>query len=96
MVRSIRDSLSGFGSEVLERIRENNNAGLDAAGFEERVIGIEKAIAALREAEVEDEKIIYLMQKYWDLLISEAKGFLCIERDIEEKINLCSETFQEY
>ena len=29
MARSIRDSLSGFGSELLERIREDSNAWLD-------------------------------------------------------------------
>ncbi len=85
MARSIRDSLSGFGRELLERIIENNNARLDEAAFEERVIGIEKATAALREAEVEDEKIIYLLQKYWDLRLSEAKELLQQERYTEEK-----------
>ncbi|MHB8064344.1 MAG: hypothetical protein ACYDG2_17220 [Ruminiclostridium sp.] len=85
MARSIRDSLSGFGSELLERIRENNNAKIDEAAFEERVIGIEKATAALREAEVEDEKVIYLLQKYWDLRLSEAKELLQQERYTEEK-----------
>lgn len=39
MARSIRDSLSGFGSELLERIREDGNARLDEAAFEERVKG---------------------------------------------------------
>ena len=84
-MRSIRDSFSGFGSELLESIRENSNVRLDEAAFEERVIGIEKAILALREAEVEDEKTIYLLQKYWDLRLSEAKGFLLQERYNEEK-----------
>jgi hypothetical protein len=85
MARSIRDSLSGFGSELLERIRENSNARLGEAAFEERVIGIEKATAALQEAEVEDEKIIYLLQKYWDLRLSEAKELLRQERYTEER-----------
>ncbi len=85
MARSIRDSLSGFGIELLERIRENNNARLNEFAFEERVIGIEKATAALREAGVEDEKIIYLLQKYWDLRLSEAKEVLQQERYTEEK-----------
>jgi hypothetical protein len=58
MARSLRDSFSGFGSELLERIREDHYARLDDAAFEERVIGINKTILALREAEVEDEKII--------------------------------------
>ena len=61
------------------------NARLDEADFEERVIGIEKATASLKEAKVEDEKIIYLLQKYWDLRLSEAKEFLQQERYTEEK-----------
>lgn len=85
MARSVKDSLSGFGSELLERIRENNNTRLDEAAFEERIIGIEKAIAALREAEVEDEKIGYLLQKYWDLRLSEVKELLQQERYSEKK-----------
>ena len=85
MARSLRDSFSGFGSELLERIREDNNARLDDAAFEERVIGINKTIAALREAEVEDEKIIYLMQKYWDLRLSEVKEIMRQNRYIEEE-----------
>lgn len=85
MTRSIRDSLSGFGSELVERLRESHNARLDEAAFEERVIGIEKATAALREAEVEDKKIIYLLQKYWDLRLSEAREFLQQERYTDEE-----------
>lgn len=76
MTRSIRDSFSGFGSELLESIRGNVNTKLDETAFEEKIIGIEKATAALREAEVEDEKIIYLLQKYWNLRRSEANEFL--------------------
>ncbi len=85
MARTFKDSLSGFGSELLESIRKNSYARLDEAAFEERVIGIEKATAALREAEVEDEKINYLLQKYWDLRLSEAKELLQQERYTEEK-----------
>jgi len=55
-----------FVDGALEREkREDNNARLDEAAFAERVTGIEKATAALKEAKVEDEKIIYLLQKYW-------------------------------
>jgi len=85
MARSLRDSFSGFGSELLERIREDHNARLDDAAFEERVFGINKTIAALREAEVEDEKIIYLMQKYWDLRLSEVKEIMRQNRYTEEE-----------
>mgnify|MGYP001258073714 CR=1 FL=1 len=85
MAHYIRDSLSEFGKELLGRIRETSNARLEEAAFEERVIGIEKATAALVEATVEDEKIIYLLQKYWDLRLSEAKELLQQERYPEEE-----------
>ncbi|WP_368294064.1 hypothetical protein [Dehalobacter sp. TBBPA1] len=85
MARSFKDSFSGFGSELLERIRENWNARLDDAAFEERVSGIEKATMALREAGVEDAKIIYLLQKHWDLRLSEANDFLSQEIYIQER-----------
>ena len=85
MARSIRDSLSGFGRELLQGIREDVNGRLDDAAFEERVIGIKKATAALCELEVEDEKIICILQKYWDLRLSEAKDFLQQERYTEDK-----------
>ena len=76
MARSISDSFSGFGRELLGDIREMNNAKLDEAAFEEKIIGIKKAVAALREADIEDAKIVELLQKYWDLCLSEAKEFL--------------------
>lgn len=85
MASSIRDSFSGFGSELLKSIRENHNARLDEAAFEEKIIGIEKAVLALREAKVEDKKITYFLQKYWDLRLSEAEGFLLQGNCIEKK-----------
>ncbi len=56
--------------------KRDNNARLDETAFEERVTGIEKATVALKEAKVKDEKIIYLLQKYWDLRLSEEKEVL--------------------
>lgn len=85
MVRSFKESFSGFGREILERIREDNYARLDEAAFEERMIGIEKAVAALYEAEVDEERIISLLQKYWDLRLSEAKEFLKHEKQQQER-----------
>lgn len=85
MRHSIKNSFSGFGTELLESIRENCNAKLDEASFKERIIGIEKTILALREAEVGDEKIIYLLQKHWDLCLSETEEFLRQVDSDEEK-----------
>lgn len=84
MARTVREGFSQFWSEIVEGMRERMDARLDEVAFEERIIGIENATAALKEAGVEDEKIIALLQKYWDLRLSEAKEFLRRAMYIEE------------
>ena len=79
MANNFKDAFSGFGGELLERIRENQQERLDDAAFEERIAGIENATAAMIEVGVKHEKIIQMLQKYWDLRLSEAKSF--VERD---------------
>lgn len=76
MTNSIKDAFSGFGNELLEGIREDHQRKLDDAAFEERIVGIENATAAMLESGVNEEKIIQMLQKYWDLRLSEAKEFL--------------------
>lgn len=84
MARTVREGFSQFWSEIVEGMRERMDARLDEAAFEERIIGIENATAALKEAGVEDEKIIAMLQKHWDLRLSEAKEFLRRAMYIEE------------
>lgn len=79
MANNFKDAFKGFGGGLLERIRENQQERLDDAAFEERIAGIENATAAMIEAGVKHEKIIQMLQKYWDLRLSEAKSF--VERD---------------
>lgn len=76
MVNSIGDSLSKFGTEVLESIRGRANDRIDEFVFEERILGIEKAILAFNETGIEEEEIINLLQRYWDLRRSEAKELI--------------------
>lgn len=76
MVNEIKNAFSGFVRELLDRIRAENNERLDDAAFEERVIGIENATAALMESGVEYKQIIKMLQKYWDLRLSEAEEFV--------------------
>ncbi len=85
MKKTIAETLSGFGYEVLDRIREDHFSRLDEAAFQESVVGIEKATSALYEARIEEERIIQLLQKYWDLRPSEALYFLdrAKEKDID-------------
>lgn len=76
MANSIRNAFSGFSTELMEHLREDAQNRLDDAAFEERCIGIEKATSAMLEAGVSEEVTIQMLQKYWDLRLSEAKMFI--------------------
>lgn len=73
---SFREGFKGFGGELLGNLREHSNSIIDDAVIEERIINIDKAVVAMFEAEVPDEKIIELLQKHWDLRLSEARDFV--------------------
>ena len=74
--KTFRDASDGFGWELLDGIRVKANERISDAEFEERIIGIEKATAAMLEAEVDEETIIKMLQKHWDLRLSEATAFI--------------------
>ena len=74
--KTFREAFDGFGWELLEGIRAKANERISDAEFEERIIGIEKATAAMLEAEVDEETIIKMLQKHWDLTLSEATAFI--------------------
>ena len=76
MANGIRNGFAGFGTEILERIRKDAKNRLDDAAVEERCIGIEKATAAMLESGVSEEVVIQMLQKYWDLRLSEANMFI--------------------
>ena len=74
--KTFREAFDGFGWELLDGIRAKANERISDAEFEERLIGIEKATAAMLEAEVDEETIIKMLQKHWDLRLSEATAFI--------------------
>lgn len=76
MVKNISEGLLKFGSEIIDELRKSHYEIVDEHVFEERIRGIENTSLALCEAKVEDEVIVSLLIKYWDLRPSEAKGFL--------------------
>lgn len=76
MSNGFREAFDGFGWELLGRIRETANEKLSEAAFEERIIGIKKATIAMVEAGVDEETIIRMLQKHWDLRLSEATEFV--------------------
>lgn len=76
MSNTFREAFRGFGWELLDGIREKANERISDAEFEERIIGIGKATIAMVEAGANDDTIIAMLQKHWDLRLSEAKAFL--------------------
>ena len=69
-----------FGEDILKDIRASQREQLDDIAFEER---IERATAAMAEVGVEKRQIIQMLQKYWDLRLSEAKIFVKKQQKIE-------------
>ena len=57
----------------------------ERAVYDEKVICIEKATLAMCEAKVQDKIIIAMLQKYWDLRLTEAKEFLSGAKKYIEK-----------
>lgn len=76
MENSFREALSGFGRELLDGARERAKEHVNDAEFQERVTGIEKATMSMIEANVEKAVIIKMLQKHWDLRLSEAEKFV--------------------
>lgn len=76
MAYTRKEDSGGFWSDILNGIRQNAMDHISEAELEERVSGIEKATSAMLEAEVDKEIIIRMLQKYWDLRLSEATHFV--------------------
>lgn len=76
MANAFKGAFSGFGRELLDGVRERANQHITDAEIQERIVGIEKATMAMFEAGVEEKTIIAMLQKYWDLRLSEAQSFV--------------------
>lgn len=76
MSNNFRNAFSGFGTELLEKIRADYRDRLNDVAFEERIIGIENATSAMLELNISEEQITQILQKYWDLRLSEARFFI--------------------
>lgn len=75
MANAFKGAFFGFNRELLDGVREQANQHITDAEIQERIVGIEKATMAMFEAGVEEKTIIAMLQKYWDLRLSEAKSF---------------------
>lgn len=80
---SVKEAFKGFGGEILESIRNSHREIIDDAVFEEKILGIENATAAMIEVGIEDKIIIQMLQKYWDLRLSEAISFVDRQHEIQ-------------
>jgi hypothetical protein len=76
LLKTFREAFDGFGWELLDGIRAKANERISDAVFEERILGIEKTTIAMIEAAVTEETIIKMLQKHWDLRLSEATEFI--------------------
>ena len=71
-----KNAILGFGKEILDGVRADHYERLNQATDEEWCLGIEKAVLAMTESKVDDSQIIRMLQKYWDLRLSEAERFV--------------------
>lgn len=71
-----KEAFRGFGWELLDKIRQTSDGRISDAEFEERIVGIENATISMIEVGVDEEQIVKMLQKHWDLRLSEAKEFI--------------------
>lgn len=71
-----KEAFRGFGWELLDKIRQTSDERISDAEFEERIVGIENATISMIEVGVDEEQIVKMLQKHWDLRLSEAKEFI--------------------
>lgn len=69
---SIRESWP----EIQQRMRDEREAVIQEACFEERENNIAKATLALLEVGADDDTIVRKLQEHWDLRRSETRPFL--------------------
>lgn len=81
----IKKGFSGFWPELLDGIRERCNQRIDDAIFNETILGIDRATAALIEANLDENTIANLLVKHWDLRPSEARAFIVHHKCSSEK-----------
>lgn len=76
MSSSLKEAFRGFGEELLDKIHQNADKRISDAELMERIIGIENATISMIEVGVDEEQIVKMLQKHWDLRLSEAREFI--------------------
>lgn len=81
MAKIVETFITEIWPECIGRFREDYQHRLQAAAFDENVIGIERAVSAMLELGIDDNRIIAMLQKYWDLRLSDARMFVSIGKN---------------
>lgn len=72
----LKKSLSGLGDEIVGSVRDSIQSHESMVVQQMERDCICKTIQAMQEVDISEEKIVQLLQKYWDLRLSEAKYLL--------------------
>lgn len=81
----LKDSFANFPQELLEDLRRIQYERESDAEFQGIMSSLFKATMALCEANVPEKEIISLLQKYWDLRLSEAEQLLAEAKEELDK-----------
>ena len=73
---ALKREFSNFPAELVQRFRDDRIAKIENACDQERENNIATATTAMVDAGLTDEVITQMLQKYWDLRLSETAPFL--------------------
>lgn len=69
----LKKGFSDLGPEIIDNCRRKYQQHIDEEVEDEFFNGIDRAVCAMLEANVDDKEIIDLLIKYWDIKPSDAK-----------------------
>lgn len=76
LTKALRDGVKDFIPEVGQRLRDDYFARISEERQCEREENIAIAAMSLLDAGVEDKVVEQMLQKHWDLRLSEARSFI--------------------
>lgn len=85
MKETLINEFQNFPKELLTDTRQMIQDHIDEAANKVLVDSIRKATLALKEAEISDEQVVALLQKYWDLRRSEALELVEEVRELRQQ-----------
>lgn len=75
-VNKVRQEFTGFLPEIQQRLRDERDAEIQTACNDERENNIACAVLAMIDADLDDKVVEHMLQKHWNLRLSETKPFL--------------------